>query len=134
VTNALYKKGAHRVGTAAMNLDTASFRVAIVASTYVPNLATHEFLTDIASHRLGTDQVLDATFVDGVFDAPDVSFPPIAPGSTAYAVVIYQDTGVAGTSPLLYFTDELTGFPFITSGAGANVLWNSGPYKIFAFA
>jgi hypothetical protein len=134
VTNALYKKGAHRVGTAALNLDTASFKVAIVASTYVPNLTTHEFLTSIASHRIGTDQVLDATFVDGVFDAPDVSFPSLTPGSTAYAIVVYQDTGVAGTSPLLYFTDELTGFPFVTSGAGAIVQWNNGPYKIFSIA
>jgi hypothetical protein len=132
VTTALYKKGAHRVGTAQMNLDTATFKVAIVAPTYVPDLTAHEFLTSIASHRIGVDQELAATFVDGVFDAPDALFPAILAGSTGYGVVIYQDTGVAGTSALLYFSDEITGFPFNSSGAEVEVRWSNGPYKIFA--
>ena len=132
MTTALYKKGIHRVGVGQMNLDTAAFKVAIVSATYVPDFVAHEFLTSIASHRIGVDQDLEATFVDGVFDAPDVVLPAIAPGSSGYAAVIYQDTGVAGTSPLLYFSDEITGFPFNTSGAEVEVRWSNGPYKLFA--
>lgn len=132
MTAVLYKKGAHRVGTAQMNLDTASFKVAVVAPTYVPNFATDEFLTSISSHRVGVDQALDQSYVDGVFDAEDALFPAVAAGSTVYAVVIYQDTGVAGTSPLLYFSDEITGFPFNTSGAEFEIRWSNGAYKIFA--
>jgi hypothetical protein len=133
VSNSLYKKAGQRLLTGALNLSTATIKAAIVGPTYTPNLTTDEFLTAIASHRIGVDQTLTGvTVANGVFDADNALFPAIAAGSTGYAVVLYVDTGVAGTSPLLYFADQITGFPFNTSGAEVEVKWNDGASKIFS--
>lgn len=42
------------------------------------------------------------------------------------ALVIYKDTGVASTSPLLAYLDTVTGFPMTTFGGDVVVPWSNG--------
>ena len=82
---------------------------------------------------LNTPQTLASKTVTlGVFDAADITFTAVTSGSTAKAVVIWKDTGLSSSSPLLAYIDTLTGFPLATNGGDIQIIWDSGANKIFA--
>ena len=133
MTNAIYTKGATRIGLAQINFDTDTLKVALVSSGYTAAPTTHEFLSDLGANTIGTDQTLtNTTFADGVFDADDPAWAAVAAGSTAKALVVYKSTGVAGTSPLIFYIDEVTGFPLTTNGGNIAPQWDNGPLKIYS--
>lgn len=134
MTNALYPKGKEKLitgGTFALGTDT--IKAALVSTSYTAAMATDEFYTAISANVLGTPQTLASkTLTLGVFDAADVTYAAVAGGATALGVVLYKDTGVAGTSPLLAYIDVITGFPLATNGGDIQVVWDNGAYKIFS--
>lgn len=131
MANTFYPKGAQKVISAQINFSTDSIKAVLVPAGYTYS-AAHEFLSDLGS-VVGTAQTLTSKTVDGgVFDAADPDFGAIAPGSTVKGVVLYKDTGVASTSPLLVYFDDVTGFPFSTNGGTVSVPWSSGALKIFS--
>lgn len=133
MANALYGKGKEKLLTAAINLSSDTIKAAIVSSAYTPNLSTNEFWSDVVANILNTAGTLGSKTVTlGVFDAADITFTAVTAGSTAKAVVIYKDTGVAGTSPLIAYIDTITGFPLATNGGDISIVWDSGANKIFA--
>lgn len=133
MTNALYAKGKEKLLTAAINMSADTIKVALVSTAYVQNLTTDEFYTSISAHVLDTPETLAGkSITGGVFDANDVLFTAVAGGATCEGVVIYKDTGVAGTSPLIAYIDELTGFPLATNGGNIAVQWDGGTYRIFS--
>lgn len=135
MANALYAKGKEKLlsSTNAISLDTDTIKVALVTNAYAQNLTTDEWYTSISAHVVGTPITLASkTITEGVFDAADVTWPTIASGSTFEAVVIYKDTGTAGTSPLLAYIDTITGFPLASNGGDITVQWSNGIYKIFS--
>lgn len=110
-----------------------TIKAALVNANYIPSLTTQKFLSEIAAYVLGTSQELSGkTVTGGAFDAADATWKTVAAGSTAKCVVIYKDTGVAGTSPLLVYIDSIDGFPLTTNGGDVTIEWDSGAYKIFA--
>lgn len=133
MANALYTKGKEKILSAAINFATDTIKVILVKNTYPQNLATDEFLSDVAAYRLNTDQSLTGkTVANGAFDAGDSTWTAVTAGDTCEGVVIYKDTGVAGTSPLIAYIDTITGFPLATNGGDVSVTWDNGAYKIIA--
>lgn len=133
MANALYGKGKEKLLTAAINLSSDTIKAAIVSSAYTPNLSTHEFWSDVVANILNTAGTLGSKTVTlGVFDAADITFTAVTSGSTAKAVVLYKDTGLNSTSPLIAYIDTLTGFPLATNGGDIQIIWDSGANKIFA--
>lgn len=133
MTNALYAKGKEKLLSGSINMLTDTIKVALVKNTYGVNLATHEFLSDLGATTLGTNQTLTSKSVaGGVFDAADPAWTAVAAGDTALAVVIFKDTGVAGTSPLLLYIDQITGFPLSTNGGNISPEWDNGTFRIFS--
>jgi len=133
MANALYGLGKGRLLTAAINLSSDTIKAALVSTSYTANLTTDEFYSTISANVLGTPQTLGSkTTTLGVFDAADPTFSAVSSGSTAKALVIYKDTGVAGTSPLLAYIDTITGFPLATNGGDIQIVFDSGANKIFA--
>ena len=133
MANALYGKGKEKMLSAAINFLTDTLKVALVENTYPQSLTADEFYSDISTYVLGTPQTLGTKSVTlGVFDAADVTYTAVTTGDTCEAVVIYKDTGVAGTSPLLAYIDTITGFPLATNGGDITVQWDSGSFKIFS--
>jgi len=133
MANALYAKGKEKILSKAISLTADTIKVILVKNTYPQNLATDEFLTDVSAYRLGTDQTLGSkTVAAGVFDAGDVTYTAVTTGDTSEGVVIYMDTGVAATSPLLFYIDTITGFPLATNGGDIVIQWDNGAYKIYA--
>jgi len=133
MANALYLKGKEKILSGAVDFTTDAINVALVRNDYPQSLTTDEFLSTISSYVVGTAQTLTAkTILNGAFDADDATFTAVAPGDTIEAVVIYKDTGAAGTSPLLAYIDVITGFPLTTNGGDISIQWDSGAYKIFS--
>ena len=133
MANALYGKGKEKLLTAAIDLSSDTIKAALVSSAYSQNLSTDEFYSTISAYVLGTPQTLGTkTTTLGVFDAADINFVAVAAGDTAKAVVLYKDTGLASSSPLLAFIDTITGFPLATNGGDIGIAWDGGANKIFA--
>ena len=133
MANAHYVKGKEKILSGTVNYPTDTVKVALVKNTYPQNLATDEFFGPISAYVVGTPQTLaNKSVVAGAFDADDVTFLAVTAGDTLEGVVIYKDTGVAGTSPLLHYIDTITGFPLATNGGDITVQWDNGISKIFS--
>lgn len=124
--NAIYPKWKEAIMQASANSSLGgTVRVALVDTGTYTYSSAHEFLTSLTG-RVGTDQTLGTkTFVNGTFDAADVTFPSVT-GNTVEALAIYIDTGTAGTSRLVAFLDTgITGLPVTPNGGNITVTWDA---------
>jgi hypothetical protein len=133
MTKALYDLGREAFLGGDLDWDANSIKAVLVDSgAYAVNLATHQFLSDIAAGaRIATSSALTTkTKTAGVADADDVTFTAVT-GASVEAVVLYADTGVAGTSRLICYIDEGTNLPVTPNGGDIIVQWDNGANKIF---
>jgi hypothetical protein len=131
--NALYDKGREGFLAGEILWDTDVIKAVLIdAADYTVNLATHQFLSDIPeAARVATSNAFTSkTVANGVADADDLTFPAVS-GDHVEALVIYQDTGTAGTSRLIAYIDTATGLPVTPNGGDINVAWDNGTNKIF---
>jgi hypothetical protein len=131
MANAIYSKFKETIMQAGINMASATLKVALVDTGTYTFSDSHQFLSSL-SGVVGTAQTLGSkTFTSGVFDAADVTFPLVS-GATAEALVIYRDTGVAGTSDLIAYLDTgYTNLPVTPNGGDISVAWDNGANKIF---
>jgi len=119
-----------------------TFRAMLVDSAlYTKVIDTDEFFSDVpAGARKGNNggntraDMPQLTLLDpalGVHDANNIIFTTVPAGSALEYLVIFKDTGVDGTSPLIACIDDATGLPITPNGADINVTWDDGANKIF---
>lgn len=134
MANSLYARGKQRILEKQISFKDDDIQALLVSADYIPDLNAHEFLPDVQAYALGgaAKPLTDKTTTLGVFDAADVSWLKVAAGTTAKAVVLFKNTGEAGTSPLLGYVDTITGFPVATNGSDISVQWDNGTFKIFS--
>ena len=131
MANSLFPKGKQKMLSAAINFPTDTIKAILVTGGYTYSTA-HEFLSDLGT-TVGTAQTLtNKSVTDGVFDADDITFATLTPGSNLKAVILYKDTGVAGTSSLIDYIDTVTGLPMATNGGDVQIQWDNSAYKIFS--
>jgi hypothetical protein len=133
VANALYDIGRQKFLEGSIAWLTDNIKAVLVDSgAYTRNLATDDFLDDIpAGARIATSSNLASkTSTSGVADAADVVFTAVS-GATIEYVVLYKDSGVAATSPLICCVDTATGLPLTPNGGDVTVAWDNGANKIF---
>lgn len=127
MANAIYPlyKQALLNGSANTNMSSGTVKVALVDTGTYTYSASHEFLTSLTG-RVGTDQTIGTkTFTNGVFDGDNVTWTAVS-GNSVEALVIYIDTGVAGTSRLVAFIDTgVTGLPVTPNGGDITATWNA---------
>ena len=126
MANAIYPKWKEAISQASANSAlTGTVKVALVDTGTYTYSAAHEFLSSL-SGRVGTDQTIGSkTYTNGVFDGADVTFSAVS-GDSVEALVIYIDTGVAGTSRLVAYIDTgVTGLPVTPNGGDISVTWNA---------
>jgi hypothetical protein len=131
--NALYDKGREGFLAGEIDWETDVIKAVLIdAADYTVNLAAHQFLSDIPlAARVATSAALTGkTVANGVADAADLSLPAVS-GDPGEALVIYQDTGTAGTSRLIAYIDTATGLPVTPNGGDINLAWDNGANKIF---
>jgi len=132
MANALYGKGRDKFLNGSINWGSDTIKAALIdTGTYTVAIDTHEFLSDL-SGVVGTATALASkSSALGVADAADTTFSAVS-GNTVEAIVLYKDTGVAGTSALIAYIDTASaGLPFTPNGGDVTVAWDNGANKIF---
>jgi hypothetical protein len=127
---ALYDKGREAFANGAINWVSDTIKVAFLGAGYTANMTTDQYLstTGISGATIATATLANKTNTAGVCDADDVLTGNLATGSTITQVIGYKDTGVAGTSPLI-FREDLTSTP--TNGGTVSLAWDNAANKIF---
>ena len=133
MANAIYPKFKEQALQAGVNLSSGDIKAVLVDLADYTYSTAHEFLSDVAlAGRVATSPNLASkTFTNGLFDAADVSFTAVT-GDQSEALILYIDTGTAGTSRLIAFFDTgVTGLPVTPNGGDINVTWNaSGIFQL----
>lgn len=140
MANALYPKWkeARLQGTANAALDgsgtTGVYAVLVDTGTYTYN-AAHEFYSSLSGIAGTTEQEIGATktYVNGVFDGGDVTFPSVTAGNNLEAIVIFIKNAGANTTWRLvaYIDTGVTGLPVTPNGGNISVTWNaSGIFQL----
>lgn len=124
MANAIYPLYKEAVIQASANSSlTGTVKVAMVdAGTYTYS-AAHQFLSSLTG-IIGTAQTLTTkTYVNGTLDGDDVVYTAVT-GASVEALVLYIDTGVAGTSRLVAYIDTgYTNLPVTPNGGNITVTW-----------
>jgi len=106
-------------GSAVIDWDTDTIKVALASSSYTPNAAVHNFFDDITNEITGTNYIAGGGTVTTVavtesggvttVDGDDVTWAQSGGGfTTARYAILYKDTGAAATSPLVGYIDFTT--------------------------
>jgi len=137
MANAPYPSFLQALGEGSIDLSAGTFKISLLDSgIYTPDVTDggDDFYDDISAAEL-TVATLTATWTLRVFDASDFvgTFPDPGGGDTGEYLVIWKDTGVAATSPLLFFFDTLSGLPMTLDGTADSLTFNaSGIWKLGA--
>lgn len=134
MANALYDKARESFlsQNPALDWDTDNIKCALVrSSAYTPNMSTDQYLSSVATRVADSGNLASKTVTAGVADAADVTFTAVAAGAAIQYVLIYKDTGVAATSPLIALLDTATGLPVTPNGGDITLAWDNGADKIF---
>ena len=127
MANALYGLGRESFLKGEISWSSDNIKTVLVdLADYTANLSTDQFLSDIAAGgRVATSANLASkTTTLGSADAADVTFSAVT-GDISEALVIYQDTGTAGTSRLIAYIDTATGLPVTPNGGDIQVQWSA---------
>jgi hypothetical protein len=130
--NALYPKWKQALIESSANAGlngsgtTGVYAALVDTGVYTYN-AAHEFYSSL-SGVVGTDQEIAApkTFVNGVFDGADVTWPTVS-GNTAEAIVLYvRNAGASSTWRLVAFIDTgVSGLPVTPNTGNITATWNA---------
>lgn len=126
MANALYDTGraAFLTGGIAAGVDT--IKVALLNSSYTPDLAAHQYKTSISTYIVGTPQTLSVTSTTaGTLKGSNVTFTAVTTGSTITYIALYKDTGNALTSQLIGLIDTATNMPLPSNGGDITVQWDA---------
>ena len=131
MANALYGRGRQKFLEGAIDWLSDDIRVALVdTGTYTVNIDVHEFYSDLSGVVATSGLLSGKSSTLGVADAADITISSVS-GSSVEALVLYKDTGVSGTSPLIAYIDTGTGLPFTHNGGDVLISWDNGANKIF---
>jgi hypothetical protein len=132
MANSLYDKGRESFlsQNPALDWDTDTIKLMLVKVAQAFSNA-HQYHSDItAGNIVATSSALAGkTVAAGVADANDVVFTAPASGHSCN-LILFKDTGVSSTSPLIAFIDTGTGLPVTTNGGDITVSWDN-TNKIF---
>jgi hypothetical protein len=127
MANAIYPKYKEAIlqSAANSNMSSGTVKVALVDTGTYTYSSAHEFYSSV-SGVVGTPQTIGSkTLTNGVFDGADVTFTAVS-GASCEALVIYIDTGTAGTSRLIAFIDTgVTNLPVTPNGGDISITWSA---------
>lgn len=133
MASVIYNSFKRDIMNGSIDLDTDTIKVALVTSSYVPDIDNHDKFDDITNEVTGAGYTaggetlasktvtVDNTDNEGVFDAADVTWANAT--ITARGAVIYKSTGVASTSPLVCYIDFVT--DKISSNGDFKITWDA---------
>lgn len=132
MANVLYDLGRQAFLEADLDWTGQDMRVILVDTGAYTFSQAHQFLSSVpGGARIAVSGALTGkTATIGVADADDVTFTAVT-GAQSEALIIYQHTGVDGTSRLVAYIDTATGLPITPNGGNITVVWDAGANRIF---
>jgi len=133
MADVIYNSFKRRLMQKDIDLVNDTIKVMLVTSAYAPDADLHEFKSGVTGEASGAGYTAGGAALankavsqdnaddEGVFDADDVTWA--ASTITARGAVLYKDTGVAGTSPLIAYFDF--GSDKATEGTDFTIQWNA---------
>jgi len=96
---------------------TSNVKVLLMADGYVPNFS-NTYLSDVQAAASGqiiatSGNIQNPTAANGYLSGNTIGFGVLSTSLLAGSFIFYKDTGVATTSPLLFYVDtpDVYGFP-----------------------
>lgn len=135
MANALFDKGRNSFLKGELNWIGNDIKLLFTLAGYTQNLATHQFHSDLTNIGTGATSGNFAGKTDnnnGVAQADNVridDLPAQAGNAQLVKLIIYQDSGVSGTSRLIAFIDTAVGLPFTPDGSDVLVTWDTDANK-----
>lgn len=126
MANALYAAAKEKFLRGEFDWLLEDFRAVLIdLDNYTVDFSADEFLDDIPSGaRVATSPNLSGkTVTAGVADAANLTFTNVS-GARSEAVVIYRETGLATTSDLIAYLDEIDTFPVTPNGGNITLLFS----------
>lgn len=119
----------------AIDFDTDTIMVALVADEDYTYNAAHDFMDDVTAYSGTTDQeITPKDMTDGEFDSsgsPTFSSVSQDAAKDIDALVIYIDKGgAASANPVIAYIDLTT--PVTPNGGDISITWDASPSYIFA--
>lgn len=99
-------------------------KVYALSSAYTYS-AAHQFITSVTG-IIATGTLATLTTLNNQAKAANTSLGSPTAGQTIVSLMFWKDTGVAGTSWLMYFTNEGTRLPMATYGLPITIEWLGG--------
>lgn len=138
MANAIYNSFKKTVNNN-VNWETDTIKVMLVTSSYILDIDTHDFIDDITGEAVGAGYTAGgqalankAITVDLANDISKYSADNsvwTTSSITAAGAIVYKDTGVEASSPLICFIDF--GQDKISDGGDFSIQWNvDGVFKI----
>lgn len=125
----LYSQGAAHIIGKSTRVDLIGDNIKILFYSSSFNNA-HEFVSDLTGGSIiaRSGNLASKTSASGVFDAADITVTAVS-GSAFAAVILYKDSGVDSSSPLVAWFDVAS---FTPNGGDVSVIFNSS--GIFSIA
>jgi hypothetical protein len=129
MANKLYPKTKAKLMKALLDLSSVTVKAVLVETNYAYS-DSHQFLSDVPSaYQIAIGPAL-AGVVIGANDASFQSNNPLftavtgsSAGEHANSIILFHDTGAAGTSDLIgYFDTGVTGLPFVPDGGDREIV------------
>jgi len=138
MANALYPKFKeailqHTANSSMGGAGATGVYAALVDTGVYTYSAAHEFYSSVVAGQLGTEiEIGTKTFVNGLFDAADVTFAGFVSVNAEALVIFIKNAGANTTWRLVaYFDTGVTGLPVLPNGSPIDVAWNaSGIFQL----
>jgi hypothetical protein len=105
-----------------IDMDTDTIKVRLLRSSAYTFSSAHQFASSLPSAIVTDVALASKAGTNGVFSAANAVFTAVPSGAAIDELVVYKDTGTAGTSPLVCYMD---GFSITPNGGDITVQWNA---------
>lgn len=138
MANALYPKFKeailqHTANSSLGGSGTTGVYAALIDTAAYTYSSAHEFYSSVVAGQVGTEiELTGKTFVNGLFDANDLTFAGFTSANAEALVLFIKNAGANTTWRLVaYFDTGVTGLPILPNGAPIDVAWNaSGIFQL----
>ena|SRR5271165_5382599 len=137
MANKWYPLGLQAFAEGLVDFLTDTIKVALVAQPYTFS-SSDQFVANLDAGSPATSQIVarspaitGKSAANGILNGNGPTLSAVS-GVPVYYAVLYKDTGIDATSPLLVYYDTGTNIPLTPNGGDVTVQFDSGPNKIAA--
>lgn len=129
MANGPYLLGLNAFLNGSINVTSDTLKLALISTVYTPDLTADQFFNVVPAGAIihAGVTLTGKSVANGILSADPITFTSTS-GSQAQYLVLYKDTGVSSTSPLIAIWDTATGLPVTPDGGNIVTTFASGQY------